>query len=380
MKSPSSHPPRRGSRRPAYAWSPSLSPRRPRRGKRAGRQRPRRPRRSPEPPVTLVEYLLAHPSADFRRAGARIDFDPAANLGELVGRLVLALVPFLFAYWQFALGAGLAVWALRRIARFLKRAEAEVDSLCDKSYAVFHRNRRASVNPAPTADELRAAWEATRGGRRGDVGVLAARLRLGAMLSDLEPAVDQSYIRDANGTIVGRRPGLRGWILGNAPELFPFYKTLMAYKALADKLRVALGIEEPDTLDAVLLLSSEGVEICMETIYVKYSTFKNERRKISVDRPPSEEAVPSPGVASAEGGGRKVGREVAGATGAAGGGILGLKPEIVTQRSSVEVVRAAYADLFEDGMPTSMAAMEAVVRARLGLVWMVRGRKLSPSA
>ena len=375
MKSPSSHFPRHGSRHPAYAWSPSLSPRRPRRGKRAGR---RRPRHHPEPAITLVEYLLAHPSIDFRRAGAQIDFDPAANLGELVGRLVLTLVPFLFAYWQFALGIGLAAWAVRRIVCFLGRAEHEVDSLCDRSYGVFHRNRRASVNPAPTADELRAAWEATRGGRRGDVGVLAARLRLGAMLSDLEPAVDQSYIRDEGGTIVGRRPGLRGWIVENAPELFPFYKTLMAYKALADKLRVALGIEEPDTLDAVLVLSTEGVEIEMETLSDKHSTCNDERRKISVDRPSAEGAVPVQG--GAGDGGRKAGREGTGATRTTGCGILGLKPKIVTQRSSVEVVRAAYADLFEDGMPTSMAAMEAVVRARLGLVWMVRGRKLSPSA
>ena len=41
--------------------------------------------------------------------------------------------------------------------------------------------------------------------------MLAARLRLGAMLSDLEPVVDQSYIRDETGAIVGRQPDRRGW-------------------------------------------------------------------------------------------------------------------------------------------------------------------------
>ena len=57
-----------------------------------------------------------------------------------------------------------------------------------------------------------------------------------------------------------------------------------------------------------------------------------------------------------------------------------MRGEIATRKSDVEGIRRAYAELFEDGMPTSMAAMEAAVRARLGLVWMVRGRRLAPPA
>ena len=61
---------------------------------------------------------------------------------------------------------------------------------------------------------------------------------LGAMLGDLEAAVDNSYIRDASGEIIGRKAGIRGWFADNCPALYNRYKTLMRYKAMADKMRV----------------------------------------------------------------------------------------------------------------------------------------------
>ena len=107
--------------------------------------------------------------------------------------------------------------------------------------------RKSSVDAPPTPEELRRAWKAARGRGR-----LAAKLLTGTLLSNLEPAVDQSYLRLEDGTIVGRRPGLKGWLRGYCPDLVPHYKALMSYKALADKLRVALGIEDPDTLSGVI--------------------------------------------------------------------------------------------------------------------------------
>jgi hypothetical protein len=107
--------------------------------------------------------------------------------------------------------------------------------------------RTASAEAPPKPEELRRAWEAARGR-----GPLVAKLLVGTLLSNLEPAVDQSYLRAEDGTIVGRRPGLKGWLRGYCPDLVPHYKALMSYKALADKLRIALGIEEPDTLSGVI--------------------------------------------------------------------------------------------------------------------------------
>ena len=60
---------------------------------------------------------------------------------------------------------------------------------------------------------------------------------------DLESAVDNAYIRDETGEIVGRRPGIRGWIDKNCPALSKRYKTLMRYKALADKMKLFASSE-----------------------------------------------------------------------------------------------------------------------------------------
>ena len=119
--------------------------------------------------------------------------------------------------------------------------------------------RKTSVDAPPTPEELRRAWKAAQGR-----GPLAAKLLAGTLLSNLEPAVDQSYLRAEDGTIVGRRPGLKGWLRGYCPDLVPHYKALMSYKELADKLRIALGIEEPDSLSGIIdfgkMAGNGGVE------------------------------------------------------------------------------------------------------------------------
>ncbi len=251
-----------GRRRPSYEWVPSLSPARPPRGgKLRGKRRqgPPAPRRAPE--VTLVELLLRYPSLRQYPSDAEITLEPAKNLAALASRILASCVPFLFVYWQATVSLGLAALLVHHILRHTRGLEKKVATLCEQAGRAYRINRKISVNPPPTAEMLLEAWNATRGGRRGDPDALKARLRMGSMLSDLEPAVDQAYIRDADGTIVGRRPGLRGWIAANAPALLPHYKTLMAYKALADKLRVALEIDEPDTIDGSLDLSEGASKI-----------------------------------------------------------------------------------------------------------------------
>ena len=352
-----------GWRRPSYGWTPSFSPRRPKRRKGRGGSRRASCRR--EPSLTLAELLLAYPTANpaslAYRSQATLDLDLSRNLQYLAARVVAALVPFLFVYWQFSLAFGVGALVVRHFLRRTRGLRKSFEDSCGQASPAHRVRRKASLNPPPTAVVLEATWAAARGARRGDPDALAARLRLGTMLSDLEPVVDQSYIRDENGTIVGRRPGLRGWIAANVPALLPHYKSLMAYKALADKLRVALGVEEPDTLDAVLDLSP------------KHAT-------ISVDSPETED-----GKAEDQGGDggplqrSKISVDKGGEIGVNGRGRAPkswLKNSLDRMlKSNVESVKDLYKEMFGRGFPGTMAELEVVVRGQLGQAWMRRQRK-----
>ena len=105
--------------------------------------------------------------------------------------------------------------------------------------------RRTTLAPEPTPAAVLAAW-----GRRKDSK--EDMIRLGGMLHDLECYVDNALRFDANGDVVGRNGGIRGWLKENLPELFPKYKTLMRYKAMAIRLRQATGTKDPTPTSALL--------------------------------------------------------------------------------------------------------------------------------
>ena len=221
------------------------------------------------------------------------------------------------------------------------------------------------------------------------------------MLSDLEPVVDQSYIRDETGAIVGRQPGLRGWIGFYTPSLVPHYKSLMAYKALADKLRLALHINEPDTLDNILELGPQP-----ESKQSKNSKNTEENAEAARKTQGTEQGVSKVGGEISEGDPQEAGQVVEkkpkeamdkvmeGAKNSAeeasgedtkGKGVFSnsmqLKERINVMKSNVESIKKSYHDLFDAGLPGTMAALEATVRERLGLAWMRRGgRKTEPAA
>lgn len=98
--------------------------------------------------------------------------------------------------------------------------------------------RRRTTAPMPTPEEVRAAWEARKGSKE-------AMIRLGGMLHDLACYVDSALRFDEYGNVVGRNGGIRRWIQEFVPELFPKYKTLMRYKAMAMKLRQATDTKDP---------------------------------------------------------------------------------------------------------------------------------------
>ena len=112
--------------------------------------------------------------------------------------------------------------------------------------------RRTTLNAAPTSQVLLDQWGKVKKSP-------AEMIRFGSMLCDLEAYVDNSLLRNENGEIVGRNPGIRGWLNANCQPLAVRYKTVMGYKAMAEKFRQAVGLVDP--YPAVLAL--EG---CKNTV------------------------------------------------------------------------------------------------------------------
>ena len=251
--SPSGH----GRRIPAYRWSPSVVPPSRRHASKKRRGRPPAPRvpaatRIPAGCGASGASLLKATAASLAKGCARVVADfldgprhgPnafTALLGDILLIDVMLSSPICFVVFG-------ALWLVNHLDDFAADATEEAVKDYEEANGRMCIHRKTSVNAPPSPEALRRAWEAAHGAR----GSLAGKLLAGTLLSDLEPAVDQTYVRAGDGTIVGRRPGLKGWMRVNCPDLVPHYKALMSYKALADKLRKALGIEEPDTLDGVI--------------------------------------------------------------------------------------------------------------------------------
>ena len=126
-------------------------------------------------------------------------------------------------------------------ARYYARDNARRRALAAERRKI---RRRATANPCPTPEALRAAFAA-----RGDSP--EAKVRLGGLLEDLECYVDNCLRFDPDGEIIGRNGGVKAWLREHAPGLSGHYKTLMRYKALAKRLRQAAGISDPVPASAV---------------------------------------------------------------------------------------------------------------------------------
>jgi len=104
---------------------------------------------------------------------------------------------------------------------------------------------RLTLNPCPTRLEILDAWTKVKESPE-------ALLRFGSLMEDLECYVDNSLRRADDGVIVGRRPGIKGWLQLEIPALYIKYKTVMAYKAAAKRMRQVLDIRDPLPLSAAL--------------------------------------------------------------------------------------------------------------------------------
>ena len=170
---------------------------------------------------------------------------------------------FQVAMLEAALGlcVGSVIWCLLKgvalILRKVQRPKYYPQERMRRQALAHERRRvrrRTTLNAAPTADELLAQWAKVK--RNPE-----EMIRFGSMLCDLEAYVDNSLLRNENGEIVGRNPGIRGWLNANCQPLAVHYKTVMGYKAMAEKFRQAVGLADP--YPATLALS--GLECVAST-------------------------------------------------------------------------------------------------------------------
>ena len=197
-----------------------------------------------------------------------------AERNNRLGLLYLALA-------EMALGlcVGSVIWCmLKGIALVLRKVQRPKyyphERLRRQALAHERRRvrRRTTINAAPMATELLAQWTKVR--RNPE-----EMIRFGSMLCDLEAYVDNSLLRNENGEIVGRNPGIRGWLNTNCQPLAVHYKTVMGYKAMAEKFRQAIGLTDP--YPAALAL--DGLENPVTTD--RNTVCQNMVRKSTLDAP-----------------------------------------------------------------------------------------------
>ncbi len=335
-----------GYRRPDYLWSPVLMPFA-RRRRKSPSSRSRRP--SAHAARTTSKGLVESALDGF------IDIllnGPRSETGiRLLGSMFLVAV----------MSLSMTTLALCLIALFCRLEKESISYATDeviKDYKekikAIHINRKTSVNPPPTAEAIRKAWKVSRTSLMG-------KLLVGTLLSDLEPVVDQSYVRNEDGTIVGRRPGIKGWLLQNCPDMLPHYKAMMNYKALADKLRKALGIEDPDTLAGVLdfgCLDSESGDGGVKSPAAGFQAEMSAKRKSGKDgkmqgKKPQERDESPKSLRFCD-------------------GYNLLKSNHQSVKSNINTL---FAGGIDETMPRTRADLDAILRERLELVWMRRGRK-----
>ena len=104
---------------------------------------------------------------------------------------------------------------------------------------------RTTINACPAREAILDAWNHRKDSHE-------AAIRFGSMLEDLECYLDNSLRRNEDGVIIGRNPGIKGWLCDNLPEIYEKYTTAMRYKAAAKKLKQVVELADPTPADVVL--------------------------------------------------------------------------------------------------------------------------------
>ena len=182
---------------------------------------------------------------------------PRYRWGALdIGTYMMALAP---------VSAVAALWFVPRlIAIALRKARRPGYYAQEKArrQALAHERRstrrRTTLNPIPTPEALLAQFGRIRRNPR-------EMLVFGSMLEDLEAYVDNSLVRDPDGTIVGRNGGIKQWLRENCAELGKRYHTVMRYKALAKRFKQAIDLEDPVPVAYAIAAAETPIEVAAGT-------------------------------------------------------------------------------------------------------------------
>ena len=175
--------------------------------------------------------------------------DPTSSYEK---RLESAMVWFFVAAFLLA-GLGCGIYLLScYISAGLRqsRQQKRLAALRRQTQARRRIRKPRSLNPPPAPKDLLVQWHKTRDS-------IEDALRFGAMLLDLEPAVNNGLVidqEDGTSRIRGRKPGIKGWLADHCPQIG--YKTAMRYKGLAQKARAVAGLQAP--IPAAWALLSEA--------------------------------------------------------------------------------------------------------------------------
>ena len=178
---------------------------------------------------------------------------PRYRWGALdIGTYMMALAP---------VSAVAALWfvprliaiALRKVRRpsYYNQEKARRQALAHERRST---RRRTTLNPIPTPEALLAQFGCIRRNPR-------EMLVFGSMLEDLEAYVDNSLVRDPDGTIVGRNGGIKQWLRENCAELGKRYHTVMRYKALAKRFKQAIDLEDPVPVAYAIAAAESPLEV-----------------------------------------------------------------------------------------------------------------------
>ena len=204
-----------------------------------------------------LRHLLSIGAAEVK-AGAAIGRSIHPYRAQSVGsEAVGACLGLAFAACHVSVGMGL--WALARMASLLlgkaRRPRYYPRERSRRARLARERRRvrdRFTIAPCPDPGQLLAQYAKAKTGAR-------EALAFGSMLCDLEAYCDNSLVRNVDGEITGRNPGMKGWIRENCPELLAHYKNAMRYKGLAEKFRQAAGAADP--VPAAALAADDGGEV-----------------------------------------------------------------------------------------------------------------------
>jgi hypothetical protein len=153
-------------------------------------------------------------------------------MGWLVLAFSLALLSAMCAGTALYFAGMMMSYPIRR-SRKARQKEAQrryQEKLRGQSKERHRIKRYIPTKPCPTVEAIIAHWDRSHDS-------LQEMINFGLLLFDVEPHIDNSLIMGkdefGNTKIVGRMPGLKGWLAEHCPHIG--YKTAMYYKSLAQK-------------------------------------------------------------------------------------------------------------------------------------------------